>query len=144
MKKYITINEFPNYEINEFGEIRNIKTKRILKPKLHKKRGYLTINLRNNDKQKTIDIHRLVALTLIPNPDQLKYVDHIDRNSKNNHVSNLRWSSQTDNLFNRIYNRPLLTYCDINKKFNVQHRISNINIFYDDINNAIKLFKSLI
>jgi len=43
-------------------------------------------------------VHRIVATAFIPNPHGLKTVDHIDGNPHNNHVSNLRWMSMSDNL----------------------------------------------
>lgn len=45
-------------------------------------------------------VHRLVAETYIPNPDNLPEVDHIDRNVRNNNVENLRWTNRTGNLEN--------------------------------------------
>lgn len=42
--------------------------------------------------------HRLVAETFIPNPNNLSQVNHIDGNKDNNHVSNLEWSSNEDNM----------------------------------------------
>jgi len=43
-------------------------------------------------------VHRLVAKAFIPNPDNLPLVDHIDNNSTNNHVSNLRWVTNQQNM----------------------------------------------
>lgn len=40
-------------------------------------------------------VHRLVAEAFIPNPDRHKYVLHKDGNKRNNHYSNLYWSSTT-------------------------------------------------
>lgn len=40
---------------------------------------------------KTMKIHRAIAIAFIPNPDDKKYVDHIDRNRQNNSIDNLRW-----------------------------------------------------
>ncbi|RLC86759.1 MAG: hypothetical protein DRI37_06830, partial [Chloroflexi bacterium] len=42
-------------------------------------------------------IHRLVAQTFIPNPDNLPHVDHIDEVKQNNNVTNLRWCTPKQN-----------------------------------------------
>lgn len=47
-----------------------------------------------------IMVHRLVAETFIPNPDNKPTVDHIDRNPSNNDVSNLRWADYSDQAMN--------------------------------------------
>lgn len=43
-------------------------------------------------------VHRLVATTFIPNTDSKKiFVNHIDGNKQNNHVSNLEWATPSEN-----------------------------------------------
>jgi hypothetical protein len=46
-------------------------------------------------------IHILVALTYIPNPCYLPYVDHSDRDRTNNRVLNLRWCDPSQNACNK-------------------------------------------
>jgi len=46
-------------------------------------------------------LHRLLALTFIPNPDNLPCVDHRDRITKNNSLSNLRWVTHETNNQNK-------------------------------------------
>jgi hypothetical protein len=53
--------------------------------------GYYRVGLRKNGTQKHFNVHRLVALTYIPNPNNLPCVNHIDLNRKNNNLSNLEW-----------------------------------------------------
>ena len=48
------------YEVNEDGIVRNVKSKKILKPRLNKE-GYLQINIHIKDEPVTITIHKLVA-----------------------------------------------------------------------------------
>ena len=60
--------------------------------------GYLTIKMYNNNTFKSIRFHRLIAETLIPNPDNLECVDHIDGIKTNNHPSNLQWMTNEDNI----------------------------------------------
>ena len=81
MKTYKKIPILENYEIDTLGNVRNIKTKRILKDRKSTD-GYRQINLRYNKKQITYSIHRLVAITYIPNSFNFKCIDHIDRNRK--------------------------------------------------------------
>ena len=82
-----------HYLINENGDIVNTEKGIKLKPQLNNK-GYYMINL-----QGTIYlIHRLVALTYIPNPDNLPEVNHKDENPLNNNVSNLEWCTHKYNI----------------------------------------------
>ena len=50
----------------------------------------------------SIYIHRMVAETFIGNPDNLPYIDHIDGNSRNNKVTNLRFCTPSQNRLNPI------------------------------------------
>lgn len=43
-------------------------------------------------------VHRLVASAFIENRDKLPCVNHIDGNRSNNHVSNLEWVTNKDNV----------------------------------------------
>lgn len=59
--------------------------------------GYFVVNLRKNHTAKVIPVHRLVAETFIPNPDNLPTVNHKDGDKANNRVSNLEWASYSEN-----------------------------------------------
>lgn len=60
--------------------------------------GYIYVNLSKNGVKTSKLVHRIVAETFIPNPDDLPQVDHIDENKTNNGVDNLRWCTQQKNI----------------------------------------------
>ena len=95
------INDYPNYLIYDDGRVYTKNRKRFLKPMLRK--NYLRVGLCNNGKVKYFSINRLVALHYIDNPNNKPQVDHIDRNTLNNDVSNLRWVTNQENQDHRIY-----------------------------------------
>lgn len=65
---------------------------------------YLSVYLSKFGKYATCLVHRLVATTFIPNPDNLPVINHIDLNTHNNAVSNLEWVTQQDNCLHAIAN----------------------------------------
>lgn len=90
------------YKIDRNGNVFNTKFNRILKSSYAGKKRYLKVGLcDDNGKQKQKYIHRLLAIHFIPNPDNLSQVDHIDRNIKNNNLSNLRWCDNQLNSRNQ-------------------------------------------
>ena len=87
------------YEVSDQGRVRSLKfgKERILKPgKIQN--GYLKVNLWKNGEMKQCKVHRLVAQTFIPNPDNLPQVNHKDENKTNNSVQNLEWCDQKYNI----------------------------------------------
>ena len=97
---YKKIEEYENYEISNQGNVRNINTGRILKPRKDTN-GYYFVHLYKNGIRKQFKIHRLVGFAFIPNPQNLTEIDHIDRIRTNNSITNLRWISKSNNLRNR-------------------------------------------
>jgi hypothetical protein len=47
------------------------------------------------EKEKQYEIHRSIALNLIPNPNNYKFVESLDGNKQNCSLSNLRWATGT-------------------------------------------------
>lgn len=90
--------EYPKFEIDEYGNVRNAETKRIYKNSISKT-GYwhITLPMGHRGKVKAIKIHKGVAETFIPNPDNLPVVNHIDENKLNCHISNLEWTTYKGN-----------------------------------------------
>lgn len=91
--------EIPNYneyQVSNYGRIKNKNTEKILKS-YKRKDGYLKIELNKEKNNKTFYIHRLVAEAFIPNPNNLIFVNHKDENKSNNCVSNLEWCTRAYN-----------------------------------------------
>lgn len=85
------------YQVSNHGRVRSLlfcRNGRILKPDIVSN-GYARVHFQF---KKTFLLHRLVASAFIPNPKNLATVNHIDGDKTNNHVSNLEWSSYSDNM----------------------------------------------
>lgn len=64
--------------------------------------GYVCIKLTKGGINKHRLIHRLVAETFIPNPDDKREVNHIDGNKLNNNVCNLEWVTSSENKLHAL------------------------------------------
>lgn len=85
------------YQVNNIGQVKSLKSNKILKP-IKDKFGYLRVNLYRNNKMKTFKIHRLVATAFIPNEEELPEVDHLNSDKTDNRVANLQWINHVENL----------------------------------------------
>lgn len=88
------IQEYPNYEVNEQGDIRNSQTKRKITPRTNAQ-GYLMVNIMDdfNKRQVTRSVAPLVAKAFLDPPESDIYnsIIHLDGDRQNCHVSNLMW-----------------------------------------------------
>lgn len=97
--KMIRNYDLSNYEVNSYGQVRKIdKRDKILLS--YNTKGYLRIKLRPTNTKKSVGffIHQLVAHTFILNPYNFNIVNHLDEKRNNNHVSNLEWTTNRDNI----------------------------------------------
>lgn len=85
------------YAITEDGKVWSYYLNDFLSLKPDKK-GYVYVNLHGKDGRKRVAVHRLVALTFIPNPNNLPEVNHKDEDKTNNSVSNLEWCTREYNI----------------------------------------------
>lgn len=97
------------YEVSKDGVVRNVKSKKIKKQQVTKF-GYYRTNYSVNKSNPHYregegwdrSLHQLVMECWgpkRPSPDYI--IDHIDRNKKNNSISNLRWVAYSENQKNR-------------------------------------------
>lgn len=93
------------YAVTEEGQVWGYKRKHYLKPNKDKD-GYYYVTLSKNGIQKSYRVHRIVANTYLPNPNNLSEVHHKDADRTNNRVDNLEWISQEENLI-EMYIRQL-------------------------------------
>jgi hypothetical protein len=97
------------YEVSNTGNVRsidrviqtakypmNLKGK-MLKPAIDKK-GYKRVAIMVDGKLITLKVHRIVAKAFIDNVNDKPQVNHIDGIKTNNHVSNLEWMNNSENI----------------------------------------------
>lgn len=122
------IPEFEDYQVSNLGNVRSkdketiqwnghqntkmFRKGRILKQ--HKLRGYFAVGMWKDGKMYNKQIHRLVAIAFLPNPNNYPIINHIDGNKENNNISNLEWCSYSHNV-NEAYRLGLMTISNKHK-----------------------------
>ncbi len=112
-ERWIDIPGFDGYQVSDYGRVRSFRSmgrsrKLLPEPRLKAlvkssgNRITLVIRKMSDNKPYAFKVHRLVwELHVGPIPENMK-IDHIDGNSTNNHISNLRICTQQQNMHNRI------------------------------------------
>jgi hypothetical protein len=90
VEEFRKLEGFKNYEVSNFGNVRT-RNNNIVNPRLRGKGKYYSVNCYENQKCCNKEIHRLVGLTFLENPDNKPCITHIDGNIYNNNVNNLKW-----------------------------------------------------
>ena len=97
------------YEVSEDGRIfRNVKSKKqnkIIVDYHHSSAGYAFTFICREGKVQRIPIARVVAECWLGSKPEGYEIDHIDRNSLNNHFSNLRYVTKSEQMKNRDHSR---------------------------------------
>ena len=102
------------YEVSDYGDVRSLdreviqgarggsSSTHIYKGQMLKPRkqynGYMTVNLAKNGTFQRVSIHRLVGYHYLEKPSGKDCINHLDGNPENNHVSNLEWCTQSENI----------------------------------------------
>ena len=96
ISNYGEIISLPRYKRNN-SKFQYVQPREICKY-TNPKNGYVYVYLYNNGVYKNVRLHKLVAKTFIPNPNNLPQVNHKDGNKLNNHVKNLEWCTASENI----------------------------------------------
>lgn len=150
MEEWKPIPGFDGYEVSNSGTIRSYRVKgysekRTLIPSFIKPRisqtGYLEVDLRDNTGKKVSrKVHRLVGECFLENPSNKPQIDHIDRNSFNNDITNLRWATLSENSLNRSHQRINKNIHKTQYGFQVvfkQNKVRVVDKFFKSLEEAI-------
>ena len=119
-------NCFDNYEISNFGNVRRKLLcgiyKNITGSLLKRGGGYKYFQVQREGKRINFLFHHLVAKYFIGERPEKMIIDHIDRNSLNNHIDNLRYCSQKENIQNSKIYRDDIIETDLRIRRNILSR----------------------
>lgn len=93
------------YRVSSLGNVtrkKGIQCKKERVIKMHDNgSGYKAVSLSVDSKVKKEYVHRLVAMSFLPNTENKEEVNHIDGDRSNNNLVNLEWVTRSENHFHR-------------------------------------------
>lgn len=112
----------------------DLKSKKILKQR-NTAKGYKEVKLYKDGIYKIYKVHRLVAITFIPNPNNYPQINHKDENKANNNVENLEWCN---NKYNTDYSNNCIKSAKRRQKpVKIKNIINNEIIIFSSVKEAI-------
>jgi hypothetical protein len=124
------------YMTNLYGDIYSERSGRLL-AKVVNKSGYNRVDLCKGGERKSKLVHRIVAETFIPNPQNKPQVNHINGNKIDNRVQNLEWATPEENYRHAIQNNLLDKRSLARKVMRVSESSGEI-VVYESIIRAVK------
>lgn len=112
-KQLIVDDFYTHYIISSYGRIFSVNYLGVLdrvaelKYQISKKSGYCKIPLVINGRNRTLLVHRLVAISFIENPENKYAVNHINGVKTDNYIWNLEWVTSQENTIH-AYNTGLI------------------------------------
>lgn len=86
------------YQVSSYGRVKSFIGKEKIIREQGNNAGYCQVTLCDGHDKKMFLVHRLVAETFIPNPDNLPWVNHKDEIPHHNFVENLEWCTAKYNI----------------------------------------------
>jgi hypothetical protein len=135
----VIIQEFPNYSINENGEVINIKTNKRL-VNTTSKNGYSIVCLYNECGRKMIYVHRLLAEYFIPKIVGMNHVNHKNEIKNDYRLENLEWCNRSINM-QHAWDNGLSENVRVANRTKKSKLVLDFNtgIFYDSAKEAANL-----
>ena len=119
------------YYVSNHGQVKSMSKKygdneKLLKPYLSGC-GYYYVDIANRSQR----LHSIVAKAFLEKQPSLTHtIDHIDRNIANNHISNLRWATKSEQRINSSKYRHDIIETDKKKRHNILTKESRIKNGY--------------
>jgi hypothetical protein len=133
MEIWKNIKDCDYYQVSNFGGFKRLarlgaskrSSKSHTKVMPEKARKYITVDLNIENKCRSVNLHRLVAIAFVPNPDNKPQVNHINSIKTDNNASNLEWVTARENSSHSALSKKHIKYVGIYLRKNKY--VSSIN-----------------